>query len=424
MRFAGRRIGIFDYTFGGLYYHENDKGHFAVNQQFQTVFQDYKDRINAGAGFLRVTAHLTDKLRLTGGVRYTDDHKNFNGDSVRLLIVCRVIVAGVPTCPAAPFFPVVNTLAQEALPVPGVNGVLPVVGTGAIVSRGDVVVNSPLDNSRTTYRAAVEYDLGSRSLAYASFESGFRAGGFSLVNGYQTYQPEYIDAYTVGVKNLLFDNRLELNAELFYWKYRNQQISHLGVDLAGQTGNFTQNVGASTNQGVELEGRYLTTPDTTVTANVQYLDATYDHFLFQAPISGGAPPLTGCKLSSYAPNPTLDNVDCSGKQSFNAPKWTLDFGLQHTATLGPFRLQGLIDTQYQSGRYVGFDYIAPEHQTPTWQTNAQLILTPDTGPWSLAVFVRNLEDNRYATNANSFANLIALTTANPRTYGIRASVKY
>ena len=35
---------------------------------------------------------------------------------------------------------------------------------------------------------------------------------------------------TVGTKNRFLNNRLQANVELYYWKYNNQQISHLSTD--------------------------------------------------------------------------------------------------------------------------------------------------------------------------------------------------
>ena len=35
---------------------------------------------------------------------------------------------------------------------------------------------------------------------------------------------------TVGLKNRFINNRLQANIELYYWKYNNQQISHLSTD--------------------------------------------------------------------------------------------------------------------------------------------------------------------------------------------------
>ncbi|WP_375398107.1 TonB-dependent receptor [uncultured Sphingomonas sp.] len=422
-RFAGTRLGMFEYTLGAIYFHEIDNGHFTVDQQFLTAFQDYRSKTDNYAASGRLTAHLTEAFRLVGGLRYTDSEKRFDGFSERLTVVCTLRVAGVPTCPTAPLFPFSLTPQGQPLPVPTTNGgVAPIIGTGAIVSRGDVSVNAPLSNKRVTWRGAVEVDVAPRSLAYASVETGFRAGGFSLSNGYETYQPEYITAYTAGLKNRFFDNRVELNLELFYWKYRDQQISHLGVDRAGQTGNFTQNVGRSINKGFEISGRVLATQDTVLTGNVQYLDATYQSFLFQVPVTGGVPPLTGCTLT--AASATLDNVDCSGKPAFNSPRWTVDLGVQQTFHLGDYRLQALVDTQYRSGRYIAFDYVAPEYQRRTWQTNAQLIFSPESGRYSIAAFVRSVENNRYLTGGGNFGGLFELGTANPRTYGARVSFSY
>ena len=96
-------------------------------------------------------------------------------------------------------------------------------------------------------------------------------------------KPEDIIAYTVGSKNRFLDNRLELNFETFVWNYNNQQVSHLGVDLAGNNVNITQNIGRSINEGAEVETRYLLTPDTALTTNIQYLDANYSSFSYLSP---------------------------------------------------------------------------------------------------------------------------------------------
>lgn len=60
------------------------------------------------------------------------------------------------------------------------------------------------------------------------------------------------------------------------------------------------------------------------------------------PVTGGAPPLTGCTLTTASA--TLDTVDCAGKPAFNSPRWTLDLGVQPTFHLGDWRFQALVDT--------------------------------------------------------------------------------
>jgi iron complex outermembrane receptor protein len=427
-RFNGKRIGIFDYTVGALYYHEQNQGDYSINQQALAVYQDFDQTTRSYAFFARTTAHLTDRLRLVGGVRYTNDHKTFDGTSQRLTVVCVPAAMGLGLCPNAPLFTEVPNLASETtIPYPAVSGGTALISPNPLTidSRGDVTTNSSFTNDHVTYRGALEYDLTPRSLLYGSVETGFRSGGFSLSTGYQIYKPEYIDAYTVGVKNRFLDNRVQLNLEGFVWNYRDQQINHLGIDLAGQQGQFTQNIGHSVEKGGELETRYLLTPDTVLSADLQYLDATYGSFIYDAP--AGTPPtpvLTGCAQTAISP--TLQQVNCSGKQVYNSPKWTLNFGLEQTLHLRRFNLVGSADTQYKSSRYVGFEYLASELQTPTWQTNLELTLAPVGGPWSVQMYVHNVENDRYTVNANlfTFGNLLTYSTAPPRTFGGRVSLKF
>jgi iron complex outermembrane receptor protein len=422
LRFAGDRIGMFEYSFGALFYYGSEKGTFGVNQQAAEVYVTDSTYTTSNAGFARVTAHLTDELRLVGGARYTSDDLHFDGASTGLTIVCIR-----PGCPAAPLFPFTTSLATQPLPYPAKGGGITFLGTtGAIVVRNDEALNASQSNDRSTFRAALEYDVAPDSLAYASVETGYRSGGFNLAVGYPTYEPEYITAYTLGSKNQFFEKRLELNAELFLWKYKNQQISHLGTDLAGNEGNITQNIGRSTNQGVELEARYLLTPSTVLTGNIQYLDAHYDDFTYQAPVLSGAPPYTGCAISANVSNPKLATVNCSGRPSYNAPKYTLDLGIEQTLHYRDYTIVGFVNTQYLTSRFIGFDYQPAELSPAVWHTNAQLTLSPDYAKWSVALFVQNIENHRYAVNdvENPIGNFMVTTTAPPRTFGIRASTQF
>ena len=271
----------------------------------------------------------------------------------------------------------------------------------------------------------MEYDLTPTSLLYGSVERGYRSGGFNLAAGFPTFRPEDIIAYTVGSKNRFFDNRLELNLEGFVWNYDNQQISHLGEDLLGNNTNITQNIGRSINEGGEIETRYLVTHDTILTANVQYLDATYSSFTFLAPTTRGVPPPSGCR-ETPDPGTTLDTVNCSGKEAFASPKFTVNLGAQQTVRLGGYKLVGNIDTQYLTSRYIGFDYLPSEYAPPVWSTNAQLALSPDFGRWTLMLYVQNLEDVRYPLHAtvNTISDILTTENSAPRTFGGRVSVKF
>jgi len=426
-RFQGKQIGVFDYTIGGYYFHETINLQTQLSLSSAAAFLDSDYKTKSFAPFLRLTAHLNDALRLVGGVRYTDDKKTFQGPTTSGAVVCLA-----PACPNAPLFPLVENPSQIpfAFPPPGVP-VVPIfvngAPTGAIAARTDRADNSELASADFTYRAAVEYDLAPESLLYASLETGYRSGGFSPAAGFETFQPEYITAYTLGTKNRFFDDRVQLNVEAFYWKYRDQQVNHVGLDLNGRTANFTQNIGHSKIQGVEVESRFLLTPTTLLSASVQYLDAKNEEFKYQAAVGtpGTPPPLTGCAVSLSA-NPTLYDVDCAGLPSYNSPKWTLTPALQQTFELGDFKLIAAADSQYKSERNIGFQYLAQQKNAANWQSNAQISFSSFRDKWLIAAFVRNIENERIPvfSAVHPTANILINGTTAPRTYGLRATVKF
>ena len=190
------------------------------------------------------------------------------------------------------------------------------------------------------------------------------------------------------------------------------------------TANITQNIGSARIRGVEVEGRFLLTPSTLISTDVQYLDADNQDFVYQQ-ANTGTPPLVGC---GYTLNTTTNiyNVDCSGLPSFNAPKWTANFGAQQTLTLGEFEIVAQADTQYRTSRYAGFAYLAEQKLGSVWRSNAQISIGPSDDAWSISALVRNIENKRtiaYSATTPLVNALVAGTLA-PRTYGARGAVKF
>ncbi|MDB5579236.1 MAG: TonB-dependent receptor [Bradyrhizobium sp.] len=423
-RFTGNRIGIFDYIVGGYYFDEDIRSRQVVDVSFLGSFLNNHYTTKSFAPFGRLTAHLSDRLRLVGGLRYSKDRKHFTGITTGLIIACTA-----PRCLTQPLIPLVSDISQIPFAIPAQGGP-PALGrangipTGAVIVRTDRNDDTGLVNDKITYHAGVEFDAGPQSLVYAHVETGYRSGGFSPATGFETYQPETITAYTVGSKNRFAGGRLQLNLEAFWWEYRNQQLSHVGVDLSGRAANLTQNIGRSRNRGFEVEGRALVTPTTLLSINFQYLDAKYKSFVYQQlASSNGAPPLNNCANTTVG---TLVTVDCSGKPAFNAPKYTINLAGQQTVKLGDYRLVGSAQSQFLSARFVGFEYLDQERVSSSWRTNIELLFGPDNDRWSIAGFVQNVEGNRVVNSATlvPLTGLLSVTTTTPRVYGVRAAVKF
>ena len=431
-RMASANEGAIRWLAGAYLFHETIDATYQFNQQALAPLQTLKEGTLSKAGFGRVTFAPVDDFRISIGARYTNDSKSFDGLSQTLLSVCAVPAVPIPACPGAPLIPTGSTLAAITAPlnlfpiIPGklFGSTLPGGATSVFPLISKPIVGKE-NFTRTTYHAGLEYDLGPHSLLYASWDTGYHAGGFAFAELKPTYAPEYISAYSLGSKNRFLNEKLEFNAELFYWKYTNQQIPHGGSDIDGTYVFYTDNAGASTIKGGEFSVRYLVTPHTTVNFDAQYLSAVYSRFTFQVPAGGtNAPPLTSCPFAQT--DATHYTVNCQGKTAQQAPRWSGNIGLQQRAEVGGYTLTGEISAHGQSDSIVGFELIPVEIQRSYAETNLSLGLSPSGAKWSVVAFVNNLTDKRPYGVAyyNSVNGVIASSIGPPRVEGIRAAVKF
>jgi iron complex outermembrane recepter protein len=180
--------------------------------------------LNSYAGFGEVYYNIASDLKLIGGLRWTEDRKHF------LDIPSEVTTQGY----------------------------------GYFVTQA---VNQQWNE--LTGRAAVNWtpklDFTDQTLVYGSYARGYKAGGANppgavfgsppvsgTVNIAEpihplTFRPEFINAFEVGSKNTLLDGALTLNGDVFYYDYKDYQISEI-VDRTSINLNFNATV-----KGAELE---------------------------------------------------------------------------------------------------------------------------------------------------------------------------
>ena len=411
--------GTIDYILGAYYFSEDIDDDVHNTAGSQASFQITKTRTRSPSAYGRLTFHATDTLRFSGGVRYTQDKKRFASATRALQLLC-TIPAASGGCPNVALLP--YTTSFDLQPVrPAANLATLPIANGALVRRVETAAKGQFNDSKVTYRGAVEFDVAPRSLLYASIETGFRAGGF---NPDAAYGPENITAYTIGSKNRFLNNRLQINIEGFYWKYRDQQLSFLGINSVGSVGLLTRNIGRSIAKGIEVEALGQVTPTTLLRANLQYLDSKYKSFTYVTP----ARPYTGCATTpSASPSGAPFTVNCAGFPLFNAPKWTVNLGAQQSFALSDdLELVLDADTQYRSSRSTNFTFTPQDFEGRTWVSNAQASLIVDEGRWSVTAFVRNIENNRYQTFATGVpaSNLYVSINAQPRTYGLKVGTRF
>ncbi|QSR19356.1 TonB-dependent receptor [Novosphingobium sp. KA1] len=432
-RLAGPDEGLIRWLVGAYNYDENISSQYQFNIYSLTSLQNLKTGTTSTAGFGRLTIAPTDNLRFVGGIRYTHERKRFDGVSNVFLNICTAPTVPIPACPNAPFFVLGPSVAdviskmnlvQVAAGPPSVFIQPSADAAHTIYQLGPIPVDDHLTTNKTTFRAAVEYDVAAESMLYASFENGFHAGGFAFALLNNSYGPETIDAYTIGSKNRFFSGRLQLNFEAFLWKYRNQQISHFATDINGAQVFITENAGSSTNKGFEVSAQLRALTNTKLHLDAQYLDAKYDEFTYEAPTTNG-PVVTGCPVEAVSAS--LAKVDCSGFRALRSPKWTLNGGIDQTVPLGDYRIVLSAETHYQSASVIGFEMLkGVSEQKSYFMSNASIEFAPEKSDWSVSVYVNNIENNRpFGQSAyNDQLEVFTSSPLAPRTYGIRARLNW
>jgi iron complex outermembrane recepter protein len=402
-RFASTENYTWNYLIGAFYLDERIVDAPTYDMQFNAAIGPTEPTTKSYAAFGSLRYSVTDAFRVTGGLRYTHDAKHIMGTASGRHVLCPGVFIPPPAGPQFCF----GGVGQVVVPNPRID-----LDTG----------NAWAD---TTWRAGLEWDTSAQSLLYVSVETGFKAGGFFGTHDAPTYQPEKLIAYTLGSKSRFLDSRFQLNTEVFYWKYRDQQISHIGLDSTGTVIFPTENIGQATMKGVELEAQLRPKANTLLAADVQYLDAVYDDFVYRLP-NFGVPPSTSCPYTpAISPSPFI--VNCGGKTPPQSPRWTLNLDVQQTFPLGSGSIVADAHTHYQTATLTGLEFSREEVQDSYWMTGLSLSYKAPQDRWRVAAYAENIEDKPVvqSTFPNPLATqLLAATLRPPRVYGVRMGVKF
>ncbi len=450
-RFATELDGPLNGIAGIFYIDEEIQTSTVFAQNYTSPIQNYTNGGDSWAIFGQGTFEVTDAFRLNAGIRYTEDSKFANGISDTFVTFCG-------GSPASPFFTtppasfangcqipgnipahlvtsdrdafiadlvargeiapgsvatIPNTIPgpPPAYPLLRAGGITP--NQGAIVNVGEGRLQSQLDYSEVTYRIGAEMDWADGNLLYAGFETGYRAGGVDLSLAAPTYAPEYIDAFTIGSKNRFFDNTLQVNAELFFWEYDDQQVTYF-TTLNGASA-FPIAGADSTIRGLDVDVIWAATDNTTIYGNAQFLDSTYDSLTL---LSDPAQGRFGCASSGVAGG--LESYNCSGQALLYSPDFGMDLGINHILNLNDYDLSLTADTSYRDEQGTNFLFL-PDTVADSYVTlNLEATLTPVDAAWALSVYVRNVTDERFLLNTNVNARGLNYGIFNaPQNYGAR-----
>lgn len=262
------------------------------------------------------------------------------------------------------------------------------------------------------WKIGLDKDLTPTSLLYATISTGFLEGGFNLgstVGLLPDFRPETLISYAVGSKNRFLNDRLQVNAEAFYYDYNNYIVSEY-LTKGAAAGDFALYNAAKTRiYGGEIQTRWLATAHDLFNLDISLLRAQYTNFTLPVPSNGIS--------------------DFSGYTAMKAPAVGIQAGYRHTWELGPDgSLQGIVQTQFQSSYWTLFDHTPGSAQPSYTKTNLILGYFSPSGLWHVQVYCNNVENSAVIATAappNSASGTVPWVHVDPpRTYGVRLGVQF
>ncbi len=457
VRLASDFDGAWNFLLGGLYFdYESGVDYFVGTNTF-----DYFSLIAAGVDGIGIPSPYftsrsdffglkstgffgelyfqpSETVRVTLGLRHTTDEKDLRDRST--------LLAGAPTIIGTP---------------------QPSPGTFAPYREASV------EFSEMTGRLVVDWAPSDDVMVYGSYSRGYKGGGINppfdpvvFPNLTEEFQPEFIDAFEIGMKSTLADGRLQANMSAFWYDYQDLQVTRIQNRTA-----FNDNIDADV---FGLEGEFIFAPTDRFVANlgISYLNTeigdvsvldTRDPTNGQAGTTlvkdignasncvllwnGGPDPATtlplvdplfgllpfsSCDALAAVPYGLLGlpysysdglEANIAGNALPNSPELSVSLGAQYDFPLGDaYTLSVRGDYYWQDESYSRI-FNKSIDRIDSWDViNAQVTLEPVEGRWYLRGFVQNAADDDNITGmyvGDPALGLITnVFTIEPRRYGV------
>ena len=414
LRFSGT-YGRLDITAGGYYQRDTlgidlmqefTLGGFGLTGAATTPIgrvETYDQNNRVYSGFGDATYRITDRLSLSGGVRYADINKTAGQ-----------ALFGTGVIPHVDF----DTTRSELQA--GRNAALDPIFNAVFRSTQH---NFPFGTLRLSEnhwqpQAIVQYEIAPRNKVYLKFVRGAKSGGFDF--GYAggtpsaaAFRPEFASMFEAGVKGLILDNRLEYSVAIFRTSFTALQQS-VFQNLAF----VVSNVGKARSQGVELDLTARPADGLELGFAGSYLDAKFVDFPGAACSSGQNAGLQSGCVGGFQ--------DLSGTPTQYASKWTGTFRVDYARPVGSGDYQVAAGASvFARSRYNAGAYNDPRMEQGAFaQIDAHLDFGPTDNRWRMSLFGRNLGDKRpleYAVTPPAQPTAVVGTYSRGRQIGLKLS---
>ena len=356
-----------EYLFGLFYFNRTSEEHSEITFNIPAfhapaddgaTIADFHIEDISYAAFGRVAFHVTDQLTASVGARYTTEQQD-----VRAKQVARNFISP------------------------------------------NYVRTDSRDEGQLTYNFTVDYDVTEDIMVYASVARGFKPGGFDMGRPASFTEFQFEEETNInteaGVRSVILDRRLLLNATVFNTVYTNfQTLQFDGIRfLSGNAPEFVS-------RGLELEATANFIEGLTLRGSASFIEAKYTDF-----------PLGAC------PQGVTGSCDLTDRTLPQAPKTTISGSALYTWPLGigDWDAYVLGEYAYRSGAYFNQALDPNLHQDAYSLVHLRVGVESANG-LKIEAWSRNLLDEDYisfAFNSPLMSGGYAGFLGEPRMYGVR-----
>ncbi len=359
LRISSNELGQLDYQFGFFYFDED----LTINNlSFNTLANGEQNGIavqnmqtTAWAIFASLDYELSDKASINGGLRYSNDERDWDG-----------------------------TLVQSPFGAPSFSE------------------DASVDDSQISGDLSLSYTLSDETNLYARVARGYRApsiqGRNLLFSGNATTaDSETVASVETGFKTVSEDNMARLDGSVFYYQVSDQQLT-----AVGGVGNLARllNADKAVGYGFEFDGELFVTPDLVLTGNVSYNNTELqDGSIGVAPCGGG------CTVTDSLRGDGQAIID--GNPLPQSPEWIGNLALRWTKEIGEGEMYVYSDWSYRS-KVNFFLYESKEFTGDALLEGGIRVgyqWFAEGADYEVAVYGRNITDEEQLTGAIDFNNL-------------------
>lgn len=327
---------------------------------------DFSQVTDNGALYGQAEYPVFEKLRLTLGLRYTYEKRDFTS---------------------------INTFTDEfGNEAPANFGAGP--DDAAIID--DSVTTSDLSG-----RVGLDYFFTEDVLFYASVSRGFKSGGydgdFSFTRQQlEPYDEETITAYELGWKTTLADGRVRFNGAMFHYDYSGPQTRVQRVSSAGLPFNQLINLDSADVYGLEADLAWVPTDRLHFAVSATLLDTELSE--------GRADPALALFDGNELPLAATESFTLLGRYEHPVAE-------RHSAVVQ-------VDGKYNGDYELNAENLGWLAQDSYFLVNARISVLRNDGQWELSAWGKNLSDETFSVGSYSLFGAFPVFYNSPRTYGV------